>query len=761
MKFLYCDFEFAGINERDLDLVSVSVRAFDTGVMTYEREYWLYRNKKQQEKAREFFKMMAKKGYTFVAFVMEAEARSLLTLFPEGIPKFNAIDLYLEYRNLLNHHDEYCYGEQYIDGQVITTTRPPNKWQREEIEANGKKLKEYKFNTPEEDEEDDKHHKPSYSLAAAVFKLVGEKIDTKEKNEVRDIIIKGTPEQIEANRERIQAYNTSDIKYLQVLVTKIFNILRRKGGETVEGWLADAYTRGDYAIRTAKMLRLGYPVNMEKVKRFTDNVEGILNEAIEDCLEHSAEVESFRINKKEGRYSAHQGNISKWIEEQNIPTWRRTKTKQLSLSKDAFRDWYSSDSPGFAGAFCRYLKTKQSLNGFAPAKTPSKKGKFTDFIGGDLRVRPYFGIYGSQSSRSQPGSTAYLWLKAKWMQNFLEAPPGKALASCDFASQEFLVAGIIAQDSAMIESYASGDVYLAFGKIAGLIPQHGTKETHRTEREICKQCILGMSYGMTSIGLAPRLTAATGKVHTKDDAQKYIDLFEDAYPVYMAWKEETLHRYEDQGYLQLSDGWTIWGDNDNPRSVTNFMVQGEGAVILRESVRLAQQAGLDVLATVHDSIVIECDSRTAPGSTGELQRCMAKGFETVMAKYGKTVPIRLEGECWSRDFTKSQEVGAFKFTQEFIHEKAVKDYERYKKFFDPAIEIKKSAKLQDILDEHAAEAERVKREKLEAKIAAAKLKEEKAAARLQAKIVREEEKHNKVVKPRKKKLQAEGNLDTH
>lgn len=661
-KFVYLDFEFNDISEPKLNLVSVCAKAYDQGVLTHEINKWLFKYPTAQRQAKQFFELLILKDYTFVAYVGEAEARGLHALFG-FMPRFKCIDLYLEYRCLLNHDNKMAYGEQYLHGVIVKTTPPPNKWvtqsmSQEELESEG-------------------HHKPSYSLAAATYKLLGHKIDTKEKNEVRDIIIASKPEAINAAADRILKYNATDIDYLMPMMNKMFNMHRRKG-DTADAWTKAALKRGDYAVRTARMIIAGYPINKSKVDKFTANVKGILDEAIQDCLEYSAEVESFRYDKKQDKYVAVEKNIREWVTLQGKPNWRKTEKSKLSISRDAFRDWYSSESLGFAGAFCRYLKTKQSLNGFMPAA--SKKG-FKDFIGSDSRVRPYFGIYGSQSSRSQPGATAYLWLKSKWMQNFLEAPKGRALASADFASQEFLVAGIISQDDNMINSYATGDVYLAFGKLANMIPHAGTKESHRTQRDICKTIILGLSYGMSAKGLAPRITQAMGVECPETQAQYYVDLFNDAYPEYAKWKYATVRQYEEEGYLMLSDGWKMWGDNSNSKSVVNFTVQGEGACILRESVRLCQEAGLVVIATVHDSIVVDIPSALTTKCLDILHTSMVQGFENVMKTYGRTVPIRVEGDCWSKDFPKPFTLGNFKCTQEFIHEKAVKEFERFEKYF--------------------------------------------------------------------------------
>jgi hypothetical protein len=356
--------------------------------------------------------------------------------------------------------------------------------------------------------------------------------------------------------------------------------------------------------------------------------------------------------------------------------------KKLSLSKDAFNDWFDSQSKGFGGAFCNFLKTRQSLNGFTlPASGESKRGVFMDFVGSDGRVRPNFGIYGSQASRSQPGAVGFIPLKAHWMRNFIEAPKGKAIVGIDFASQEFLIAAILSQDEKMIQAYASGDVYLAFGKEAKLIPPEGTKTTHKKLRDMCKTVVLGISYDLSCKGLAPRLSQITEEVWTEEKADDLIKLFYEVYCDYREWKEEIKQDYEQVGWAQLSDGWMMWGDNDNHRSVGNFPVQGMGAVIMREAVRRAEAAGLEIIFTLHDALYAEINSYDM-AAVKTLMRCMSEAFDHCMKPYGKACPIRLEGEVWSTDYTEKmpEKVENVVALCEYIDDKGKADLERYRKY---------------------------------------------------------------------------------
>lgn len=659
MKLLYLDFEFNGISEKNLNLVCVSATAIDEGIERYQRDYWLL-DYRERVRAKNFFTLMKDKGYIFVSYVVEAEQRSLMSLFEDsGYNFYNPsslkwIDLYLEYRNLLNHNHKFQYGEQLIEGKVKKTKPPKPKWEQ--------------FYGDGEEDESVSHHKPSYSLAAAVFKLLGSKVDTEEKTAVRDIIIRSDTKEIEENQYRIMKYCRSDIEYLRPMMNAFIkeNLKICKPDEYKNAMLK----RGEYAARSAMMISCGYPVNRGKIENFKKNIPEILASAQEACNEF---IPAFSKNKKTSAFKANENTIRTWVTEQKKPHWRMTDKGKVSISKDAFADWYDSESEGFAGAYCRYLKTKQSLNGFMP----NSKKKFEDFVGSDNRVRPFMGIYGAQSSRSQPASAGFIPLKSHWMRNFIESPKGLAMVGIDYASQEFLLAAIISQDEGMMDAYESGDVYLAFAKAAGLAPKEATKESHKETRDKCKTLVLGISYDMGSKGLAARMGCS------ESEAEGLIQLFYDTYEDYADWKKETLEEYREFNYLKLSDGWTIWGDNPNHRSVGNFPIQGAGAVVMREAVRLCQVFGIRVVYTLHDAVYAEIESKDLQ-KIQVMQRCMLDAFRNVMKPYGRCPDIRLEGECWSQDFTTENGLLFDNIKQliEYSDSKGASDLKRYRKFFN-------------------------------------------------------------------------------
>jgi len=369
------------------------------------------------------------------------------------------------------------------------------------------------------------------------------------------------------------------------------------------------------------------------------------------------------------------------------PYWRSTETGRIALSLEAFRDYYSSSSPGLGGAMVRYLYTKQSLNGFLPAAKNSKRKSFWEFVGSDKRVRPYYGIYGAQSARSQPGATGFLPLKANWMRCFITPPPGRAIAGLDYSSQEFLISALLSEDQDMIDAYHSGDPYLYFGKLDGAIPQNGTKETHAHERLVYKTVTLGISYLMGATSLSFKLSTDLGKKVTEDEAQDLINRFYDAFPDFALWQEEFIETYMSAGhskaYVKLPCGWYMFGDNRNPKSVGNVPIQGFGSSIMRKAVSLAQDKGLDVIYTLHDAVYIEYDE----GKFSDiklLHDCMDEAFGFYFPDHVKKYShCRIDSFTWSPRYTKgSIEYEGISIDKNSIYldSKGERDYFKYQEY---------------------------------------------------------------------------------
>lgn len=670
---LALDFEFNQTTNECVNLVSCVTHDLST---KQTRKFWLHSS--PDEKSR-LSKHLNQYEY-ILGYACVAEARSFYALNLDPL-NWKWIDLFLEYRMLTNHNDKLNWGKQLVDGKVKPTRKPPPKWER-----------------TEEDSTDG--FKPTHSLAEATYKLTGEIRDTKEKDDCRKLIISDPKKFTKQERERILTYNALDVEFLPTIWQAIkmeYGSLVHKDDLDWEEYFVDALWRGRYSAHTAIMESVGYPINYKATRNFSRQIPAIISELQRDINEQfKGIVQPFKWNAKPARYSWDQKSTKEWLEDNgyNDSNWMMTeggnkKIPALSLSLDAWQRHfqYAHDYPrgNFGAQMVRFLKMKQSLYGFADAK--GGRRTFWSSVGPDRRVRPYMNIYGAQSGRSQPGATGFMFLKPAWMRALVEPAKGYYLAGIDFGQQEFFLAALLSEDERMIEAYLSGDPYLYMGKEAGAIPQEGTKKTHERVRDLFKSTTLGILFMMTKYGLSAKLTADTGEEYTEDQAQELIDTFEELFPVFADWRKEQIRNYEDGNAIRTLDGWVVWTDNDNPRSVGNAPIQGAGASIMRKAVDLAVEMGVKVIFTLHDAIYIEAKVGQTDHIT-KLNKAMRDAFAFYFegTKYESAAKkIKLDPKAWGPGFPEKSEikVGDIVVPVSRIHidSRARADYDRFSKYF--------------------------------------------------------------------------------
>ena len=673
-KFAMIDFEYNNSQARKLNLVCCSMYIPGEGTTSY----WLHKDLEEQNRLREKLIEMNFDGYIFVGHYIAAESHSFISLDIDPI-NFRWIDTCLEFRCILNH-SEWMYGKHLIKGQVIRTTRP-----------------DY-FETAKVN-----NSKPESNLAAMVFKMCGVLIDTDHKTTMRDLII-SAPDQF-SSQEKIDIikYCESDIKYLEQSLTamvakyqKLFSAKPR----SIDTLLKEMLLRGQFGASTAKMYSLGYPIDYGATENFSDSVEDILSDISRDINKQFPEIKPFQYSPKDARFKTKTKNIRGWID--TNPKfkirWPTTPTKMYSLSLEAFEKFFdfrhNFPRGNFGAQILRYLKTKQSMNGFR--KSLSGKKSFWDSVGPDKRVRPYHNPFGSATARSQQSATSFIPLKSAWMRVLLAPPKGKAYVSIDYGSEEFLIAALASEDEKMIDAYRSGDVYMYYGKEIGMIPKEGKREDHPVERQVSKGVVLSIGFGLTKVGLSRKLTVEVGPEWDEPKCQELIDGYNNLFHKYYNWKEEEYSNYKEQGFLKLPCGFYQWGENKNSRSVKNFLVQGFGSSILRKAVEFGHKKGLDILFTLHDAVYIEIDAFDY-GKIDDLHDAMKEGFMFYFPEHLKkeAALIRLDAEMWGPEFKestivngkkKSQTIttpGGLKVEQEKLHidARSIDSYLMFKKYF--------------------------------------------------------------------------------
>ena len=668
------DTEYYNSNEKDMKVVCITLQAFN-GELQEKETYWLL-DHDEWTQARSVLYAYACEDFVFCSYNVIAEARALQSAFDFNPMEFTWVDLMLEVKQWYNwnYRSTASTGEHYLKTPSGTYLKkvllpPVRKWERVESSA-----------------DTGCYAKPQFGLESSLFKFTG-LIPNGHKKAMINLILRGEP-YTEEEKKSIIEYCESDVHLLHKMHKKLLLLF---GGALKFGsnrtnrpkYWEGAYNRGEWSAMSAIIERNGYPVNEEALRNFSGSIVEILGDAQKDLLEKYPDVNPFTLNKDGITFKENQKNIKNWIAgRHSLDEWMNTEKGSYSLSLDAFENY--KGGTGFGTDYREYKKLKQSLNGFS---TDSTKSTIFDSMGSDSRVRYYANIYGSATGRSQPSSTSFIFLKSKWLRSMIQAPKGYAIIACDYVSEEFLIGAILSGDRIMTEAYKEGDPYLYLGKAAGVIPPEGTKKTHPKERSTWKEVTLGVGFLMSKYGLSKRLTA-NGLEHSDDEAQELIDTYNNTYYKYSEWRQEVIDKYDIEEKLTLPSGWFCFGDNDNHRSVANWMVQGYGSDVLRNACRKSLESGLIPIATLHDAIYFLSPITDIRDNVEYISEAMIEGFkETFVGLEGfqDAGSIRLDFDIWSPDYN-GQTIQAndmkIKVDNIYIPEGEEKNYERFKKYFE-------------------------------------------------------------------------------
>jgi hypothetical protein len=415
-----------------------------------------------------------------------------------------------------------------------------------------------------------------------------------EKDEMRSLILGGGPWS-DSERTRSLEYCAGDVAALERLLPAMAPRLD----------LPRALLRGCYMKAAAAMEYAGVPIDMPTLallrKHWTDIQDELIREV--DASYGVFDGRTFKADEWE-RYLVLHG----------IP-WPRLSSGRLDLSDDAFRQMAKAHPQVSPMRELRSALSELRLNDLA--------------VGRDGRNRTILSAFRSRTGRNQPSNTRYIFGPSVWLRSLIRPPPGYGLAYIDWSQQEFGIAAALSGDPAMQAAYISGDPYLAFAKQAGEVPEDATKQTHAPTRELFKQCVLAVQYGMEADSLAARI----GQLPVV--ARDLLRAHRETYRTFWRWSNAALDQAMLTGSLHTVFGWHVHvSEAPNPRSLRNFPMQANGAEMLRLACCLAIERGIEVCAPVHDAVLIcapldrlERDIAGMRAAMAEASRAVLTGFE--------------------------------------------------------------------------------------------------------------------------------------
>lgn len=427
--------------------------------------------------------------------------------------------------------------------------------------------------------------------ALAYFGIDG--IGAIEKEEMRALILGGGPWS-EQERTAILEYCESDVCALERLLPAMLPHID----------MPRALLRGRYMAAAAEMEHAGVPIDVPTLRALRERWTDIQDRLIA-TIDTDYGVYDGRTFKAD--------RFEQFLAREGIP-WARLDSGRLKLGDATFRQAakaYPVISP------LRELRSALSdlrLNDLA--------------VGRDGRNRTILSAFRSKTGRNQPSNSKYIFGPSVWLRGLIKPPPGHGIGYVDWSQQEFGIAAALSGDAAMQSAYRSGDPYLAFAKQAGAVPKDATKVTHGPKRELFKQCVLAVQYGMEAEALALRIG------QPPIVARDLLWAHRGTYRKFWAWSDAAVDLAMLSGSLHTVFGWRVHaGENANPRSLRNFPMQANGAEMLRLACCLATEKGVEVCAPVHDAVLICAALDRLEEDVARMRMAMAEASRVVLGGF--------------------------------------------------------------------------------------------------------------------------------
>lgn len=207
------------------------------------------------------------------------------------------------------------------------------------------------------------------------------------------------------------------------------------------------------------------------------------------------------------------------------------------------------------------------------------------------------------------------------MRVIYEPDPGYTLLAGDYSQIELWVGAILAGGGQMLKDLQDGlDVHyitaqLCFPHIPLL---HGTRKKDFTHMQdlAAKTVTFGTFYGRSPHSIAREFAV------TVSEAERWQLRILNKYPELAAYKRHIEQEYSRKGYLE-----TPFGRRRYVQSITqgyNFPVQSSASDVTLTSIVLADHLGLELLISVHDSIVFQVPEKDWISQAKRMQNIMER-----------------------------------------------------------------------------------------------------------------------------------------
>lgn len=228
------------------------------------------------------------------------------------------------------------------------------------------------------------------------------------------------------------------------------------------------------------------------------------------------------------------------------------------------------------------------------------------------------------------------------VRNFIKAPKGHIIVSCDYSQIELRVGAHYCQDEIMLDTYRrGGDIHAATMSVIFNIPYDQAVDKHaenyKERRTIAKNVNFGTFYGLFPRGLQKTLRFKAGVEKSVEECEEIISNLKAGYPGLTTWQEETKamaarRKYSEtrlgrRRYLPNIDS-DDWGKKSfAERCLMNTPIQGTAADILKMALGriiagLPEREWLKPILQIHDELTFIIPEEKLDDAVAYIKSCM-------------------------------------------------------------------------------------------------------------------------------------------
>lgn len=228
------------------------------------------------------------------------------------------------------------------------------------------------------------------------------------------------------------------------------------------------------------------------------------------------------------------------------------------------------------------------------------------------------------------------------VRNFIKAPKGHIIVSCDYSQIELRVGAHYCQDAIMLDTYRrGGDIHAATTSVIFNIPYEQAVDKHaenyKERRTIAKNVNFGTFYGLFPRGLQRTLKFKAGVEKSVEECEEIIRNLKAGYPGLTTWQEETKYQASRRKYSETRLGRRRylsnidsedWGKKSfAERCSMNTPIQGTAADILKMALGriiegLPERPWLKPILQIHDELTFIIPDDKLSEAVSYIKSCM-------------------------------------------------------------------------------------------------------------------------------------------